>query len=216
MLKLAKVLITAFLGLVALNSSAQPRAVDLGLSVKWASCNLGASTPEDYGSFYAWGETAPKQKYTWKNYLFRKSGDWSRNVKLTKYVTNPEKGSVDGRSRLTASDDAARAELGGRWRMPTYDEMWELVKKCTWTQTTKNGVDGFTIYGPNGNSIFLPLTGFFSDDKLIGRRERACFWTSSLRDWDNAAAACLIYYLNGSTQIDMERNVGFPIRAVQD
>lgn len=117
-----------------------PEAIDLGLSVKWASCNLGASKPEDFGNYYAWGETAPKDTYTEDNYIAPPEGD------------------------LDDAHDAATVNLGKPWRMPTKDEMYELISKCTWVWVARVRPDGYGIMGqlvtgPNGNSIFLPAAG---------------------------------------------------------
>lgn len=132
--------------------------VDLGLSVKWATCNVGASTPEEYGNYYAWGEISPKLEYTTDNCIaWEKS--WS---------------DIGG----DPSRDAARANWGGSWRMPTEAEFSELYEKCTWTRTTQNGNEGNKVTGPNGQSIFLPDAGFRRDDKLT-LDSRSCFYWSS-------------------------------------
>ncbi len=119
---------------------------DLGLSVKWATCNLGSSTPNNVGGFYRWGETSvgssSNEKYKWGVF-----------PNYTKYNAS------DGKTTLEASDDAAHVNLGEKWRMPTNDELTELRNSCTWTQTIKNGVRGCTVTGPNGNSIFIPISG---------------------------------------------------------
>ena len=116
--------------------------VDLGLSVYWASCNLGATKPEEYGNYYAWGETSPKDSYTEQNYSYY-DADKATYIDIGEDISGTEY-------------DAARVNLGGEWRMPTYDEMDELIKKCTWEWTQINGVNGYKVIGPNGNSIFLP------------------------------------------------------------
>jgi len=191
--------------------------VDLGLSVKWATCNVGASTPEDYGNFYAWGETQTKQSFTAKNYAFRTGGSWAADIRLSKYNTNPEKGPVDGKVRLVPSDDAASVNWGGRWRMPTKDEVEELFSRCRWVKSEINGVPGFRVTGPNGNSIFIPATGLMSENKIIGQGERACIWTSSLITNDAypcAAASCLIVYNSKNRQNDMDRAIGMMVRPV--
>ena len=131
-----------------------PEAVDLGLSVKWASCNIGASKPEDSGNYYAWGETETKNDFSWLNYK------WSAgsNRSLTKYNTKSDYGVVDYKIALDIEDDVAHVVLGGDWRMPTYTEIEELIKECNWQMETVNGVNGFRVLGPNGNSIFLPVS----------------------------------------------------------
>ena len=120
------------------------QAVDLGLSVKWASCNVGAGAPEEFGEYYAWGEVKTKNEYTEENSL-------TYRVKFDNIGGDPEY-------------DVARAKLGGSWRMPTEDEFEELIDSCVWKWTAKNGVDGYEITGPNGNSIFLPAAGYRNEE----------------------------------------------------
>ena len=147
--------------------------VDLGLSVKWASCNLGASTPAGKGGYYAWGETSTKTKYTKENYAYYKEGsgytDIGKNISGTQY-------------------DAATVNLGKDWRMPTKDEVQELCEKCTFTYGEVDGVKGYYVTGKNGNSIFLPCYGYklnnWDDDE-----DQGYFWfgedesTSGNRLW---------------------------------
>ena len=122
--------------------------VDLGLSVKWASYNVGATSPEDYGHYFAWGETSPKEEYTEDNCpTYRPSSELQ------------SQGYIDENGNLTPQYDAATANWGGVWRMPTYVECNELLNNCTWEWTTHNGVKGYKVTGPNGNSIFLPAAG---------------------------------------------------------
>lgn len=109
--------------------------IDLGLSVKWATCNVGASKPEDYGDYYAWGETTTKSDYDWDTYKWCK-GTYDT---MTKYCTDSYYGTVDNRTTLTSSDDVATVKWGSKWRMPTKEEMKELDEDCTWTWTTQNG-----------------------------------------------------------------------------
>ncbi|MFR3329761.1 MAG: BACON domain-containing protein [Odoribacter splanchnicus] len=145
--------------------------VDLGLSVKWASCNLGANTPEEFGAAYAWGELVEKAEYTWKSYSFWKDdGDgeivWEElenigNIENTKY-------------------DVAKAKLGGNWRLPTSAEFDELIKKCEWEWVSQNGVTGRKVTGPNGNSIFLPATGQYTDEGLKLRGAQGFYWSGTL------------------------------------
>ena len=133
--------------------------VDLGLSVKWATCNVGASKPEDYGDYYAWGETKTKSEY------------WDDNS-----VTNGKSFSdIKGDSRY----DAARANWGGSWRLPTKKEYEELVNKCNWTWTVQNGKMGYKVTGPNGNSIFLPAAGYRSGSSLYGAGSFGGYWSST-------------------------------------
>ena len=151
--------------------------VDLGLSVKWATCNVGASKPEEYGNYYAWGETTPKDYYGWSTYKWCKGSATT----LTKYNTRSSYGTVDNKTVLELADDAARANWGGAWRMPTDAEWTELRENCTWTWTTKNGVNGYEVKSNiNGNSIFLPAAGCRIDDVLSGAGNRGDYWSSSL------------------------------------
>ena len=135
--------------------------VDLGLSVKWASCNVGATAPEEYGDYFAWGETYQKRYYYWDNYKYCNG----TNESLTKYCTKTSCGEfafVDNKTTLDLTDDAARVNWGGTWRMPTAEESEELMNEenCTWIWTTKNGVNGLKITSrKNGNFIFLPAAG---------------------------------------------------------
>ena len=151
--------------------------VDLGLSVKWATCNVGASKPEDYGDYYAWGETTTKSGYSWKTYK------WCKGTKdtMTKYCTNSNYGTVDNRTTLTSSDDVATVKWGSKWRMPTKEEMKELDEDCTWTWTIQNGVRGMKVKGPNGNSIFLSAAGYRYGTDLRYRGSYGYYWSATLR-----------------------------------
>ena len=134
--------------------------VDLGLSVKWATCNIGAESPEDYGDYFAWGETEPKATYTEGN-----CKTMDKNI-----------GEISGNPAY----DAATANWGGSWRMPTYDECQELVDNCTWTWTTQNGVKGYKVKSKkNGNNIFLPAAGYRDGSSLHDAGYRGYYWSSS-------------------------------------
>ena len=157
--------------------------VDLGLpsGLKWATCNVGASSPEEYGDYYAWGETSPKSEYTWVNYRFRVSGDWEENVVFNKYNAKSKHGSVDNRTRLVYSDDAARANWGGNWRMPTDTEWTELRSQCTWTWTKQGGKNGYKVTSKiNGNHIFLPAAGSQRDTSPFNVDMNGYYWSSAL------------------------------------
>ena len=133
-------------------------AVDLGLSVYWAECNLGVSKPEEYGDYYAWGETEPKESYSWSTYKFGTSPPGP----FSKYNTISIFGSIDNKTVLEPEDDVAHVKLGGKWRMPTDAEWAELMEKCTWTWVTNyngSGINGRLVKATNGNSIFLPAAG---------------------------------------------------------
>lgn len=127
--------------------------VDLGLSVKWATCNVGAEDPQEIGNLYSWGEMLSKDKYTNKNYRYFEFND---NLLVTKYCTKSSKGNVDNKTRLDPEDDVIRLEMGGDWRMPSREEVNELVRFCTIKRDTVSDVPGVLVTGPNGNSIFVP------------------------------------------------------------
>ena len=154
--------------------------VDLGLSVKWATCNVGASQPEEYGDYFAWGETEPKSTYDWSTYKWCNGSSTS----LTKYCTNSSYGTVDNKITIDLSDDAARANWGGSWRMPTDAELTELLVQCTWTWTTQNGVYGYKVTskksGYTNKSIFLPAAGCRYDSGLLYAGSYSYYWSSSL------------------------------------
>lgn len=164
------------------------KAVDLGLSsgLKWANMNVGANSPEDFGDYFAWGETEPKGKYDWSTYKFC-NGSYKT---LKKYSTTTDLGTADNKTVLDAEDDAAHVNWGGTWRMPTYEELNELKTECTWQLTTLNGVEGYEVTGPNGNHIFLPAAGYRYDDKFTLVGTNSVYWSSSLntgvsnRVWD--------------------------------
>lgn len=182
-----------------------PEAIDLGIKVngktiKWASCNLGASSPEEYGDYYAWGETAPyyssQSPLTWKNgksagYSWASYKWWGGSSStLTKYNTKESCGVVDNITELQRGeksgetvDDAARAKLGGKWRIPTDAEWTELRTKCIWTWVTNyngSGINGRLITATNGNSIFLPAAGYRYDTNLNDAGSYGLYWSSSL------------------------------------
>lgn len=134
--------------------------VDLGLpsGTKWATYNVGATKPEEYGNYFAWGETQPKSEYNWGNYKYctadyNAENNTYSNIVMTKY------NATDDKTILDATDDAATANWGSNWRMPTKEEMNELYNNCTHEWTTQNGVTGRKFTGPNSNSIFLPAAG---------------------------------------------------------
>ena len=146
--------------------------VDLGLSVKWATCNVGAITPEQYGDKYAWGETEPKKQYLWRTYKHCRQGQTT----LTKYCTDKQFGKVDGKTRLDPCDDVAHVKWGGEWRMPTYEEILELQEKCTWTECFVNGVQGYKIKSKvTGNYIFLPEAGFIYNSRTYDKEHESSY-----------------------------------------
>ena len=144
--------------------------VDLGLpsGLLWATCNVGSTTPEGYGDYFAWGETEPKETYNMSTCRYYDGSN------LTKYTGS------DNLTTLEASDDAATANWGSGWRMPTKEEFEELNSNCTVTWTTQNGVNGRLFTGSNGNSIFLPAAGVRYDSELDSAGFGGLYWSSSL------------------------------------
>jgi hypothetical protein len=185
--------------------------IDLGLSVKWGTRNVGAIEVEDYGDYFAWGETRPKSNYSWDTYKWCRYGNHND---ITKY------GKVDNKTQLELSDDAARASWGGRWRMPTRDEIEELCKECDWQWTTLNGVAGYKVTSlKNDNSIFLPAAGSYwlgDGTRLDGVGYSGAYWSSSCNEkmhsyWD----AYLLSFLSYENSIICNyRNEGCSVRPV--
>ena len=163
--------------------------VDLGLpsGLKWATCNVGANSPEDYGWYYAWGETIPKSTYDWSTYNWCNGSEYT----MTKYCIQSSYGKVDNKIALDLYDDAARANWGGSWRMPTKEEQDELRTKCTWEWKELNGKKGYKVTGPNGNFIFLPAAGYFYSSSLNNAGSGGYYWSSSLDTSYSNDAHCL-------------------------
>ena len=209
-----KVILICTLCLIALTMRAQNEVqvgyVDLGLSVKWATCNLGANQPEEFGDYFAWGETEPKMAYDWSVYKWCEGSHDS----LTKYCTSGSYGKVDGKTVLDGSDDVAKATLGGQWRMPTDAEWTELRTKCNWTWTTQNDVSGYVVTSNiNGNSIFLPAAGYRIETYLCDTGSDGYYWSSTL-DKDPYYARN-IYFNSGKTyRYGNYRFNGYSVRPV--
>ena len=151
--------------------------VDLGLSVRWATCNVGAYSPEENGGYYAWGETEEKSGYSLSTYKWKTTN--TNMWRMKKYSTYSD--DSDFKTTLDPEDDVAHVKWGGSWRMPTKDEIMELVDKCTWEPTKHNNVNGCLVTGPNGNSIFLPATGFCNGEDPISMRGVSLdYWSATL------------------------------------
>ena len=171
--------------------------VDLGLSVKWATCNVGASSPSDYGNYYAWGETRTKSDYTVDN------------------------SSTYGKSRGDISDvnkyDVAKANWGSAWRLPTQAEMQELIDKCTWTWTSQGGHSGYRVTGPNGSSIFLPAAGYRCGSSLFNAGDQGHYWSSTpLEGVAGGSAYYLLFYSSDLSLGWGDRSAGRSVRPVSD
>ena len=196
--------------------------VDLGLSVKWATCNVGAGKPEDNGNLYAWGETEPRDIYDPRSWETSKWGEYL--LGFTKYNTHREQGTVDNKTTLDPEDDVAHVVWGGKWRMPTKQEMVELHDNCTWEWTTVNGVNGYRvtskIQGYTDRSIFLPAAG----SALNSRYEygsRGSYWSKSIEPQNDGTgsmschSAAIIDFTSRYAEIsDGGRESGYSVRPV--
>ena len=180
-------------------------AVELGLSVKWASCNVGAESPEEYGDYFAWGETTTKSSYTESNSV-------TYGLSISELES---RGIIDVDGNLTAAYDAATANWGSDWRMPTLDEMKELVDKCTWSWTTQNGVKGYKVTGSNGNSIFLPAAGYRHDTSLINAGSYGLYWSATPYS-HSYSAYYLRFYSRYYDWNYYNRGYGFTVRPVSE
>ena len=168
--------------------------VDLGLSVKWATCNVGANSPSDYGDYYAWGETSTKSSYDKDN-----SSTYGKSM-----------GNIGGNS----SYDVARYRWGGSWRLPTKAELEELETKCTWTWTTQGGHNGYKVTGKNGKSIFLPAAGWRNGTSPDSVGEYGNYWSSSSDEGD-AYYAYYLYFYSSNHYVDWGyRYLGRSVRPV--
>ena len=191
--------------------------VDLGLSVKWATCNVGATKPEEPGDYFAWGETMPKDYYDWSNYKWCAGGYYE----LTKYCDDHyyahSSSYVDKIYVLQLSDDAARVNWGGNWRMPLKSEFDELYASCTWKSTTQNGTAGYLVTGKNGKSIFLPKAGNKYQGALEDLGSYGYYWSSTVcpysRGYDTYPYRAYAYG-NGNEIFNFFRCCGLPVRPV--
>ena len=189
--------------------------VDLGLpsGLLWATYNVGAEFPEEYGDYFAWGETQPKDSYHWNNYQYYYSNN-PYSYLLIKYCTDASlgyNGFIDNLTTLLPEDDAAMVNWGSDWRMPTQSEWQELLDNTIVTWTTQNGVKGQLFTANNGNSLFLPAAGYHDRNSLNLAGSRGYYWSSSLcTDYPNDAwdfAFFSDYYGLGQTNRDYGRSV---------
>lgn len=183
--------------------ASDPRtAVDLGLSVKWATYNVGATTASDRGNYYAWGETSPKSKYTWANYAYADgSAATVRDI---------------GSDIAGTSYDVAARLWGGDWRMPNISEIKELIQKCTFTETTVSGVKGYRVKGPNGKTIFLPFAGCSFDGSEKGNGTYAYYGCGDISESSLQKAYSMFIKTGVSATTPLtQRRTGIVIRPVQ-
>jgi hypothetical protein len=177
-------------------------AIDLGLSVKWASCNVGTTSPEGFGGYYSWGETEVKSNYSESTY---------------KYYDSSTNTYIDIGSDISGTEyDVAHVKWGGSWRMPTHKEMYELCYKCKYEWITYNGVNGAKFTGPNGNSIFLPATGLHLDTAVAYDGNWGYYWSASIYNEDSRCA-WNIHILSSKAYpsgYDYQRRYAFSVRPV--
>lgn len=193
--------------------------VDLGLpsGTKWATTNIGANSPSDYGSYFAWGETSPKREYTWKNLKYRTSGE-KEDAKFSKYIIENKYGSVDDMKELELSDDAAYVNWGSGWRTPSVSQIEELKSNCTSTWMTINGKKGMLFSSKkNDNSIFLPASGYRIESIKNQVGSHGLYWSRSLSPSHNELA----YFVNVNSSFPImiylgSREVGHSVRPVHE
>lgn len=166
--------------------------IDLGISVLWAECNVGAAYPEDCGNYYAWGETSTKNEYTYKNYKYHKV-----------YI---------GEDIAGTEYDVSTNVWGQVWQIPSKEQWKELIDKCSWEWTNRNGIDGYKIVGKNGNSIFLPVSGWYSGFEIV-TRDSGMYWSSTL---DHGDEACCLWFDYRTVYLeDFYREVGYCVRPIR-
>ena len=197
----------------------QYEAVDLGLpsGIKWATFNVGATKPEEYGGYYAWGETEEKENYDWSIYKWCNGSSST----LTKYCTDSFYGTVDNKTTLAPEDDVAHVKWGGTWRMPTKAEQDELRNNCTWSWTTLNSVNGYKVTSKtNGNSIFLPAAGQRNGTHLNSSGSYGYYWSGSLSNddinYDITFAFGFYFFEYGCGYGGIYRDCGCTVRPVSE
>lgn len=207
------------------------QTVDMGLSVKWAGWNVGATKPEEFGDAFCWGETQPKESYWQNSYKLGAILIYGQKDKIYKYNTNAEYGTVDNLTRLLPEDDAATANWGAPWRMPTDAEKTELLAGTEHKKTEFNGVPGWIFTSKiNGASIFLPATGYRYQSSRYYAGEETMFWTSTVNSDSPYMAHIACNWIGGSSilheagfemdpvsstyHLSEYRCYGLPVRAV--
>ena len=190
--------------------------VDLGLSVMWATCNIDATKPEEYGTYYAWGETETKSDYSSDRYKY--FWESSNNIFISKYNYSSRCGSIDGNITILPDYDVAYKKWKGSWRIPTEQEFEELLNNCSWRWTTQNGVTGYLVTskrtGYTDQSIFLPTTGVYYGSTNYRSGTYGCYWSSSLSAEDPFNAYQLVLTNDKCDTISCWRPYGLAIRPV--
>ena len=207
-----------------------PKYVEMGDGLKWATCNVGASKPEESGDYFAWGETKPfytkLDPITWKEGRAYYGYEYNKHFIYDKEYTSIKYNGTDNKKVLEAADDAARAKYGGKWRTPTAEE-WEALlneNNFTWTKEQKNGVEGFTVTskvkGYQGNSIFLPWTKHFIGSTLLPASMQPGYWASTVygrNDDKGLYGSFITLKTNGLPIMYLQgRYMGYPVRAVSE
>jgi len=208
--------LSAIVSLLCIPINAQHAYVDLGLSVKWATCNIGATQPWERGEFFSWGETENKRINNWDTYKYSEGAH-----ALTKYCSNPDyawHGLVDSVSVLDPEDDVAHMKWGGTWRIPTKAQIDELLESCTWEWTTLNEVNGYRVTGKKpgytDRSIFLPVTGEYNDGKVFDYRLHGYYWSRNCGTVTSETAYTLEVYTKGSSAEIQSRCKSLAVRPV--
>ena len=190
--------------------------VDLGLpsGTLWATCNIGADSPEDYGDYFAWGETQPKESFGWSTYQYC-NGSSNTLTKYCNYSYYGYNGFTDNLTILLTEDDAATSNWGSAWRMPTEEEWDELLNSTTYTWTTQNGVNGWLFTASNGNSLFLPAAGWFGSSSLQDAGNYGGYLSSTLFTGNPNNAWSFYFGSNNYSTSPKYRSTGSSIRAVR-
>lgn len=200
--------------------SVEHEYVDLGLpsGTLWATMNIGATSPEDYGDYFAWGEVwgynSAKRYFAWDSYKWCKGS----NTSLTKYCLSSGYGDVDGKDMLDLEDDAANANWGEEWQIPSVEQMDELQDTCytKWTWIKRDGINGYEIKSlKNEKIIFLPATGYYIYGKLTSAGDYGNYWLCTLNNNNQAQATCMAFYSNIMGKKESDRYIGRSVRAVR-
>lgn len=202
--------------------------VDLGLSVKWSTCNIGATKPNEFGDYFAWGETEPKDSYLLENYKLCVKVDSWIDVEYSKYNVEPGpkdksviiKGKIDNLKKLELDDDAAHKVLGGKWRMPTIEEFMELRNKCKWDWTTIDKINGYIVSGKKpgfkDNFIFIPAAGYRSSSSYQNIGTHGYYWSRSVNDKNSNTALYFSFNTERDGVYASSRSYGLTIRPVSE
>ena len=187
--------------------------VDLGLpsGTLWATCNIGADSPEEYGDYFSWGETEPKAYYYWDSYKWC-NGTYTE---LTKYNTQSDHGPIDNKTELDLEDDAAYVNWGTSWRIPSKEQVQELFDNCSNVWTTQNGVNGRLFTGPNGKTMFIPAAGFRYSTDHYEKGTSAQYWSRRINSTTPHWTYCLYFHSDSYYVASKGRSLGLPVRPVR-